>query len=315
MRQQRRAGEKLFIDFAGSTVPLTDGKRAQVFVSAMGASSYTFACATEAQKLEDWIGSMVRALAFYGGVPQLARARTTGAKNAVIADPAGRPLRAARRARRCWTSPAHYGTSVRKSTPGRLGRPPACRRSATRPPRRARSKIGMGSPAWILARLAPATCRFDTRGRGRCGASPSLLRPSLNERPFQKAARGQRAGRSNAFRRTRRAGADAAAGEPLRDRPLQDRQGAHRLPHRDRRSPLQRAARAGRPDAGGAHHRGQGACFEIAVTPWAAEPHREPGPLQRRGGGFTGRPANWMRTCRAAHPGAALVDWTTAVSG
>ena len=64
MRQHRRAGEKLYIDFAGSTVPLADGKRAQVFVSAMGASSYTFACATEAQKLEDWIGSMGRALAF-----------------------------------------------------------------------------------------------------------------------------------------------------------------------------------------------------------------------------------------------------------
>ena len=37
----------------------------------MGASSHTFACATEAQKLEDWIGSMVRELAFHGGVPQL----------------------------------------------------------------------------------------------------------------------------------------------------------------------------------------------------------------------------------------------------
>jgi hypothetical protein len=37
-----------------SLLPLADGKRAEVFVSAMGASSYTFACATEAQKLEDW---------------------------------------------------------------------------------------------------------------------------------------------------------------------------------------------------------------------------------------------------------------------
>ncbi len=33
MRQHRRAGEKLFIDFAGPTVPLRDGARAQVFVS------------------------------------------------------------------------------------------------------------------------------------------------------------------------------------------------------------------------------------------------------------------------------------------
>ena len=36
MRQHRRAGEKLFIDFAGPTVPLTNGERAQVFVSAHG---------------------------------------------------------------------------------------------------------------------------------------------------------------------------------------------------------------------------------------------------------------------------------------
>src|SRR5437773_5215226 len=40
MRQQRRAGEKLFIDYAGSTLALSDGTRAQVFVAAMGASSY-----------------------------------------------------------------------------------------------------------------------------------------------------------------------------------------------------------------------------------------------------------------------------------
>jgi transposase len=49
MRQQRRAGEKLFIDYAGPTLALADGSRAQVFVAAMGASSYTFACATADQ--------------------------------------------------------------------------------------------------------------------------------------------------------------------------------------------------------------------------------------------------------------------------
>ena len=71
MRQHRRAGEMLFVDYAGSTVPLLDGGRAHVFVSAMAASSYTFACATDAEKLDDWIESLVRALTFYGGVPQL----------------------------------------------------------------------------------------------------------------------------------------------------------------------------------------------------------------------------------------------------
>ena len=75
MRQLRRAGEKLFIDYAGSTVPISDGSRAHVFVSAMGASSYTFACATPAERLDDWVESIVRSLIFYGGVPQESRAR------------------------------------------------------------------------------------------------------------------------------------------------------------------------------------------------------------------------------------------------
>jgi transposase len=71
MRQHRRAGEKLFIDYAGPTLALADGTRAQVFVAAMGASSYTFACATADQSMRSWLGALARALAFYGGCPQL----------------------------------------------------------------------------------------------------------------------------------------------------------------------------------------------------------------------------------------------------
>lgn len=71
MRQHRRAGEKLFIDYAGATLALADGTRAQVFVSAMAASSYTFACATVDQSMRSWLGALARALTFYGGCPQL----------------------------------------------------------------------------------------------------------------------------------------------------------------------------------------------------------------------------------------------------
>ena len=51
MRQEHRAGEKLFIDYAGQTVPVVDPetgevRQAQVFVAVLGASSYTFAEAT-----------------------------------------------------------------------------------------------------------------------------------------------------------------------------------------------------------------------------------------------------------------------------
>ncbi|OMW46878.1 IS21 family transposase, partial [Burkholderia pseudomallei] len=76
MRQQHRAGEKLFADFAGQTVPILgrDGGvafKAHVFVAVLGASNYTYACATRSETMPDWIGSLIDALKFYGGVPKL----------------------------------------------------------------------------------------------------------------------------------------------------------------------------------------------------------------------------------------------------
>ena len=76
MRQDHRAGEKLFVDYAGQTVPIVDRLTgevydSQIFVAVMGASNYTFAEATMSQKLEDWIGSHIRAFSFLGGVPEL----------------------------------------------------------------------------------------------------------------------------------------------------------------------------------------------------------------------------------------------------
>lgn len=76
MRQDHRAGEKLFVDYAGQTVDVIDpetgeARQAQVFVAVLGASNYTFAEATWTQGLRDWTGSHVRAFAFFGGVPEL----------------------------------------------------------------------------------------------------------------------------------------------------------------------------------------------------------------------------------------------------
>ena len=75
MRHEHRAGEKLFVDYAGQTVDIVNPatgevNKAQVFVAVLGASSYTYAEATISQRLEDWIGSHVRAFSFYGGVPE-----------------------------------------------------------------------------------------------------------------------------------------------------------------------------------------------------------------------------------------------------
>lgn len=76
MRQQHRAGEKLFIDYAGQTVPVVDEetgeiKEVQIFVAVLGASNYTYAEAHESQTLPHWIGAHVRALAFLGGTPEV----------------------------------------------------------------------------------------------------------------------------------------------------------------------------------------------------------------------------------------------------
>jgi len=76
MRQNYVAGEKLFVDYSGQTIPLTNPetgevKQAQVFVAVMGASSYTYAEATMTQALPDWLGSHVRAFRFYGGLPAI----------------------------------------------------------------------------------------------------------------------------------------------------------------------------------------------------------------------------------------------------
>lgn len=76
MRQIHRAGEKMFVDYAGQTVPLIDpstGKAhaAQIFVAVLGASNYTYAEATYSQQLHDWIGSHVRAFDYFQGVSRL----------------------------------------------------------------------------------------------------------------------------------------------------------------------------------------------------------------------------------------------------
>ncbi|MGZ5000600.1 MAG: IS21 family transposase [Methylomonas sp.] len=76
MRQTHQAGEKLFVDYAGQTVAITDPasgeiRTAQIFVAVLGASNYTFAEATWSQQLPDWLGSHVRALTFFGGAPAI----------------------------------------------------------------------------------------------------------------------------------------------------------------------------------------------------------------------------------------------------
>lgn len=74
-RNRHKAGAAMQTDYAGQTIPIFDpatGEEhaAQIFVAVLGASNYTFACASLSQKLPDWIDSQIRALKFFGGVPK-----------------------------------------------------------------------------------------------------------------------------------------------------------------------------------------------------------------------------------------------------
>jgi len=76
LRQTHRAGGKLFVDYAGQTIPVTDPvsgqvKEAYLFVAALGASSYTFAWASFSQDLPSWVEAHIRAFNFFGGVTEI----------------------------------------------------------------------------------------------------------------------------------------------------------------------------------------------------------------------------------------------------
>ena len=76
MRQDHRAGDKVFVDYSGKKIGITDPatgavRAAEIFVAVLGASSYTYAEATWSQTLPDWIGAHVRMFRFFGGAPRL----------------------------------------------------------------------------------------------------------------------------------------------------------------------------------------------------------------------------------------------------
>ena len=76
MRQVHYSGDKLFIDYSGVTMPITNQvtgevSKAQIFVSVMAASGLTFVHATTTQSTQDFISSHIQAFNFYGGVPNI----------------------------------------------------------------------------------------------------------------------------------------------------------------------------------------------------------------------------------------------------
>lgn len=74
MHIEHKAGDKMFIDFAGDKLSYVDKKTgeviwAEVFVAVLGASRYTYVEAVLSQQKEDLISACENALHFFGGVP------------------------------------------------------------------------------------------------------------------------------------------------------------------------------------------------------------------------------------------------------
>jgi len=76
LRQTYRAGEKLFVDYAGQTVGIVDRqtgeeREAQIFVAVLGASNYSYACASWDQSLPNWIEAHIKAFEYFGGLTEI----------------------------------------------------------------------------------------------------------------------------------------------------------------------------------------------------------------------------------------------------
>lgn len=169
LRQEHRAGERAFVDYAGQTVPVVDREtgevfEAQIFVGVLGASNYTFVEATASQRLPDWIGSHIRMFEFFGGVPEL-----------IVPDNLGSGVTKA-----CRYEPdvnltyhdlaTHYGTAVLPARPAA-------------PRDKAKAEAGVQiAERWILVPLRNHT--FFSLAQ--LNEEIRRLREDLNDRPFQK---------------------------------------------------------------------------------------------------------------------------------
>lgn len=169
MRQTHKAGEKMFVDYAGQTIPIHNrytGKihQASIFVAVLGASNYTYAEASWDQRLNNWIDSHIRAYEYFGGVTKLTIPDNlrTGIKKACRYEPELNPT---------YNDMAiHYGTAV---VPCRVQKPQD----------KAKVEVGVQIVGrWILAKLRKRTF-FSLRELNQ--AIWELLK-ELNQRQFQK---------------------------------------------------------------------------------------------------------------------------------
>ncbi|MCD6027696.1 MAG: Transposase, family [Solimicrobium sp.] len=169
MRQVHRAGEKLFVDYAGQTIPVIDRntgkiKPAQLFVAVLGASNYTFATATAGQTTSDWLEAHNRTLTYISGVPEII---VPDNARALIAN----PDRYEPHLGRAYAEfAAHVGCAVIPARP-------------YKPQDKGKVEVGVQiAERWILARLR--NWRFFSLGE--LNQAIAMLLTDLNARPFKK---------------------------------------------------------------------------------------------------------------------------------
>ena len=168
MRQVHLAGDMLFVDYAGQTVPIVcastgEVRFAQVFVAVLGASNYTYADATLSQTQADWLGSHARAFSFFGGVPRLIVPDNlkSGVTRACRYDP---DINAAYH-----QLANHYGCAIMPARP-------------RKPQDKAKAEVGVQViERWILARLRHHTF-FSLAELNYC---IKALLHDVNTRPFK----------------------------------------------------------------------------------------------------------------------------------
>jgi len=144
MRLTHKAGEKMFVDYAGQTVRVVDTEtgeiqEAHIFVATLGASNYTYAEAHRAEDLPNWITGHVAAFSYFGGVPEIVTPDNpkVGVKHPSRYEPDLNPT--------YLDMAEHYGTVV---LPARIRKP------------KDKAKVEVGVlvvERWILARLRNRT--------------------------------------------------------------------------------------------------------------------------------------------------------------
>jgi transposase len=170
MRQEHKAGERLFVDFPGETVPVYEALtgqvafQAEIFVAVMGASSYVYAEAFPSQELIYWVTAHVHAFEALGGCPELVVCDNlrSGVSRAHRYEPGINAT--------FQEMAAHYGVAILP------GRPYKARDKA-------KAEVGvLLVERWVVARLRKQ--RFTSLGE--LNAAITELVAWLNARPFKR---------------------------------------------------------------------------------------------------------------------------------